>query len=90
VILSQVIANYWKKVKQPSHSKVNQDYVILSSSPALSSSSYPLISPFEGLAQKNILKKRILMVIQVKIPFPEKFSSFVGSVLSMGLQPSYL
>jgi hypothetical protein len=89
VILSQVIANYRKKVKQPSHSEINKDHIILSSSLALSSSSYPLISLFEGVAQ-NILKKRILMVIQVKIHFSKKFSSFVGNVLSMGLQPSYL
>jgi hypothetical protein len=30
------------------------------------------------------------MVIQVKIPFFQKFSSFVGNVFSMDLQPSYL
>jgi hypothetical protein len=37
---------------------------------------------------QDFLKKRILMVIQVKIPFFEKFSSFVGNVFLMGLQPS--
>jgi hypothetical protein len=52
VISSQVIANCWKKVKQPSHSEVNQDYVIISFSPALSSSSYPLIFLFKGVAPK--------------------------------------
>jgi hypothetical protein len=39
-----------EKVKQPSHSEVNQDHVNLSFSPALSSSSYPLIFLFEGVA----------------------------------------
>jgi hypothetical protein len=52
VILSKVIANCWKNVKQPSHSEVNQDHVILSFSSALSSSSYPLIFLFEGVAPK--------------------------------------
>jgi hypothetical protein len=52
VILSQVIDNCWKKVKQPSHSEVNQDRVILSFPLALSSSSYPLIFLFEGVAPK--------------------------------------
>jgi hypothetical protein len=33
VILSQVIVNYWKKVKQPSHSEVNQDHVTMRSHP---------------------------------------------------------
>jgi hypothetical protein len=80
MILSQVIVHYWKKVKQPSHSEVNQDHVILSSSPTLSSSSYHLISLFEGVAQ-NILKKRILIVIQVKIPFLRNSHSFVGYTL---------
>jgi hypothetical protein len=58
-----------KKVKQPSHSEVNQDHVILIFSLALSSSSYPLIFLFEGVAPKNVLKKRFLIVIHVKIPF---------------------
>jgi hypothetical protein len=46
-----------KKVKQPSHSEVNQDHVILSFSLALSSSSYTLISLFEGLASKCLREK---------------------------------
>jgi hypothetical protein len=52
VILSQVTVNCWKKVKQSSISVVNQDHVILSFSLALSSSSYPLIFLFEGVAPK--------------------------------------
>jgi hypothetical protein len=39
---------------------------------------------------QDFLKKRILMVIQVKIPFFEKFTTFVGNIFSMGLQPSCL
>jgi hypothetical protein len=89
VILSQVIANYWKKVKQSSHSEVNQDHVILNSY-VISLQVLILSYPYLKVFPKNVLKKRILMVIQVRIPFSEKFSSFVCNVLSMGLQPSYL
>jgi hypothetical protein len=77
VIVSQVIANCWKKVKQPSHSKVNQDHVILSFSLALSSSSYPLIFLFEGIAPKISWRKDFSWLFKSKFLF-DKFSFFCG------------
>jgi hypothetical protein len=77
VILSQVIANCWKKVKQPSHSEENQHHVILSFSAALSSSSYPLIFLFEGFAPNMSWRKYFSWLFKSKFIF-EKFSSFCG------------
>jgi hypothetical protein len=77
VILSQVIANCWKKAKQWSHSEVNQDHVILSFSLALSSSSYPLIFLFEGVAPKMSWRKDFSWLFKSKFLF-EKISSFCG------------
>jgi hypothetical protein len=76
-ILSQVIANCWKKVKQPSHSEVNQDHVILSFSPALSTCSYPLIFLFEGVAQK-CLEEKISHDYSSKNSFLKNSHPFVG------------
>jgi hypothetical protein len=77
VILSQVIANCWKNVKQPSHSNVNQDHIILSFSPTLSWSSYHLIFLFESIAPKMSWRKDLSWLFKSKFLF-EKFSSFCG------------
>jgi hypothetical protein len=94
VILSQVIANYRKKVKQPSHSEINKDHIILSSSLALSSSSYPLISLFEGVAQKCLEKKEFSWLSKSKFPFLRNshplwamFSQWVSNPPIFGFKP---
>jgi hypothetical protein len=66
-----------EKVKQPSHSEVNQDHVILSFSPALSSNSYPLIFLFESVAPKMSWRKDFSWLFKSKFLF-EKFPSFCG------------
>jgi hypothetical protein len=74
VMLSYVIVNYWKKVKQPSHTEVNQDHVLLRSFLALSSSSHPPKSLSKVVVKFSIKKVNSHDLSKSKIHFP-KFSS---------------
>jgi hypothetical protein len=66
-----------EKRQATSHSEVNQDHVILSFSPALSSNSYPLIFLFEGIAQK-CLEEKISHGYSSQNSFLRNYHPFVG------------